>query len=543
MAKAQITVAIVSWLLEGRLIKTLINIPKTTSLPLNLCLHVQGEEQISDDVKQNIIDAASGFVEKDIYFTEGNIGIAPPRAEQLKRITNTPFIFISDNDMDYAENTIDRELEFLTNPENSVYGMVDVVFNELIYHRRVEDTKVICTRVNLNTPHIVDIDLTGGTSILIRAEVTSIPGIIDTRYCIGSWDFDMSMNVRKAGWKIATIVDKDLMAINDHSNRTAEYTKDKTGNSTIQCGRNLFEDKWGFSCMYFPRNKIIPKNKWPNTTIITRAIYNNIGILPGLGILNPMRISLMQRNFINCLKNQIDQNFKVCVVTGSEENVATKKIQNLDWGDLKVDFIYTSGDVSKWKESVAISKNWGVEANPGSPEDIVRNLDLPKTSIMARLDNDDWVVPGWIAHMKYLADTTPESHFLINYQVIGQAPDGRLYEFYAPHVKSRTSPFIALVQKEEPRISLYASFHLRMGNLFETVITVPPSYAFMVVHGGNRSNRFYKQDKFYGDIESKDKRVGVPKVEEAKIRIPNIQNLNLKPKPNSWQERIARAQE
>jgi len=532
----QITVAIVSWLLEDRLIKTLIDIPKTTSLPLNLCLHVQGEEQISDNVKQDIINAASDFIEKDIYFTEGNIGIAPPRAEQFRRINKTPFIFISDNDMDYAKNTIDREFEFLTNPKNSTYGMVDVVFNELLYHRRVKGTKVICTPVNYNTsPHIVDIDLTGGTSILIRTKVASIPKIIDTRYCIGSWDFDMSMNVRKAGWKIATIVDKDLIANNDHSSRTENYIKDKTKNPIIQQGRELFESKWGFSCMYFPRNRIVPKHRWPDTTIITRAIYNNLGILPKIGVLDLGRISLMQRNFINCLKNQIDQNFKVCVVTGAEGNIATKKIQSLDWGDLNVEFIYTSGDTSEWEKSVSVSKCWGREADLGSPENIVKNLDLPKTSIMARLDNDDWVVPGWVSHMKYLADNTPTSHFLINYQVIGQAPDGRLYKFYAPHVKARTSPFIVLVQKEEPRINLYANFHLRMGSLFSNVITIPPSYVYMVVHGGNRSNTIYEHDEFIEPIETqKNQDNKIIQLKQGRVNKQFIRGTN-------WRTRIANA--
>ena len=58
MTNPIITVAIVSWLLEERLIKTLQSIPKTTTLPLNLCLHVQGEEQISESTKSRIIEAA-----------------------------------------------------------------------------------------------------------------------------------------------------------------------------------------------------------------------------------------------------------------------------------------------------------------------------------------------------------------------------------------------------------------------------------------------------------------------------------------------------
>jgi len=75
-AQTQITVSILSWLLEDRLIKTLIQIPRTTELPLNLCLHIQSCEQISANKRQEILDATSGFTHRDIFFTKGNKGAA-----------------------------------------------------------------------------------------------------------------------------------------------------------------------------------------------------------------------------------------------------------------------------------------------------------------------------------------------------------------------------------------------------------------------------------------------------------------------------------
>jgi len=495
MSKPLITVAIVSWLCEERLIKTLQSIPKISTLPLNLCLHVQGDEQITSSMRERIVDSASGFIEKDIYFSTGNGGIAPPRALNLKRAAKTPYVFMSDNDMDYQPGTFEAELEFLqSHPE---FGMVDVIHNQLAYHRTVNGTKVKCTSIETVKDEFAEVDLIGGTSQLIRQEVALIPDIIDIRYFVGSWDFDFSMNVRAKGWKIATLTDRKLIAYNDKTQRSDKYSKCKLNNEVIQRGRRLFESKWGFSCMWFPRNRIEVDPLVPmEISIVSRAIYNEVGPLHDVGVIDQKHLDMMQKNFINSLKAQTDPNFALYLAVGPEDREATKAIKALDWSGLNITFLYTSGDLTVWKNSIERSRNWARETDKGSPEDVAKSLDYPRTSIMARVDIDDWVAPGWVAHMRYLANTMKERRFLINYQVFGQAPDGRLYEFYAPHFKARTSPFIAIVQKDEIVTDIYESVHLKMGTYFDTVYTIPPSYTFMVVHGGNRSNQVYELDKF-----------------------------------------------
>jgi len=536
MTKPQITVAIVSWMREDRLAKTLLSIPKSTSLPLNLCLHVQGEEKVSRVMKDLIIESASGFVEKDIYFSSGNGGIAPPRATNLKRAAKTPFIFMSDNDMDYKEGTLDAELEFLTN--NPDYGMVDVMHNQLVYHRTVNGTKVTCIPIESIIGPTIDVDLIGGTSMLIRQEVALIPDIIDIRYFIGSWDFDFSMNVRKAGWKIATITDRKLIANNDRGDRHNKYGKTKNNEELIQKGRKLFESKWGFSCLWFPRNriKVDPNPSSLETIVVSRAIYNKVGPFHELGVIDEKHLSMMQNYFINSLKSQTDQDFAVYLSVGPEDCEATERIKSLDWGNLNINFLYTSGDLSQWRISVEQSKNWAKETDKGCPENITRFLNYPRTPIMARMDIDDWVVPGWIAHMKHMARIMKEDNFLINYQVFGQSPDGQVYTFYAPHGRSRTSPFIAIVQKKEQKIDLYETVHLRMGDLFDTVYTIPPSYTYMVVHGSNRSNQVYELDKFSYIKET------VKDIDNKQV----IQFNTMRPKvitPMSWREKLAKAQD
>lgn len=527
----KITVAIVSWLCEERLIKTLQGIPKITSLPLNLCLHVQGDEKITAELKRRIVEAAEGFVEKDIYFSTGNGGIAPPRAINLKRAAKTPYVFMSDNDMDYAQGTLEKELEFLESHPD--FGMVDVMHSQLAYHRTLNGTKVICTPVDSVTGDFVEVDLIGGTSQLIRQEVALIPNIIDIRYFIGSWDFDFSMNVRKAGWKIATLTDRNLIALNDRTMRSENYKKSKLNNDIIQVGRKLFESKWGFSCIWFPRNKIKVDPLVPmEVSIISRAIYNDIGPLHAVGIIDQKHLDMMQRNFINSLKAQTDQEFKLYLAVGPENCNATKAIKNLDWSGLNITFLYTSGDLTQWKDSIKKSKNWARETDKGSPEDIIKSLDYPRTSIMARIDIDDWVTPGWVAHMKSMANTMSERRFLINYQVFGQAPDGRVYSFYAPHTKNRTSPFIAIVQKDEITTDVYETVHLRMGDHFDVVYTIPPSYAFMVVHGGNRSNQVYELDSFSYTRES------VNNLEKNNEKTVIIDHFKPKVDARGWRQKV-----
>ncbi len=249
----------------------------------------------------------------------------------------------------------------------------------------------------------------------------------------------------------------------------------------------------------------------------------------------------MQRYFINSLKNQTDSDFSICMVVGNENNEATIKIKSLDWGSLNVNFIHVSDDMSSWKASVNKSRNFGREIDEGCPEFITKTCGHPMTDIMARLDTDDWVAPGWIAHIKHVASTIKDSHFLINYQVVGQYTDGRLYTFCAPHNRGRTSPFIVLVQRKEPRISPYDDLHLRMGSKFAYIYTVPPSYAFMVVHGKNRSNRLYSGDKFIdGYIDYKSARTGLQKLKylHQDKKVKNTSTYSWKDKIKSNQDRL-----
>ncbi|MBU2249548.1 MAG: glycosyltransferase [Gammaproteobacteria bacterium] len=358
---------------------------------------------------------------------------------------------------------------------------------------------------------------------VIKREVINKIGLLDPNYKMGMWDDnDYNIATRRAGWRTELALDTCIY----HKGRSTFNVIQKTENFDV--GKLLRE------------NKRYLDLKWETSdvSIISRAVYDTLGNDRGIGILTPKRLELMQKFFIGSLKNQTDSNFILYIITGHKDNEATKAIESLDWSPLNVKFLYTDGDLSGWRNSVSSSNNFGREADDGCPEDLVRQSNHPKSSIMARLDTDDWVAPGWVAHMNYMARVIPDSHFLINYQVIGQDSSGRLYNFNAVHNRGRTSPFISLIQRTEPRLSPYADTHLRMGSKFASVYNIPPSYAFMVVHGENRSNRVYAQDTYIGDFGSS---IEQPKV----INFSHIQDDRIKRRlekitGSDWKSRISR---
>jgi len=372
---------------------------------------------------------------------------------------------------------------------------------------------------------------------VIKREVIDKVGYLDTNYKMGMWDdVDYNRAAQEAGYRTELVIDTCILHHGRATFKEIEKKENFNVNKLLALNKGYLDTKW--RKIYADRG-LQPVVDFDKTFVISRAIYTRMGEKSAIGVLTEDRLSLMQRYFIDSLGNQTDSDFTVYLIVGKYENDVTKRIEDLNWDKVNVQFIYTDGDLSEWRNTVLRTENWGREQDEGSPESIVRKYGHPQANIMARLDTDDWVAPGWIAHMKHMAVTKPESHFLINYQVTGQGLDGRLYQFSMSHNHGRTSPFIALVQKKPPRISPYMDAHLKMGTKFSTVYTVPPLYTFMVVHEGNRSNRFYPLDIYFEDVELDKvvKELKVPKRKKSKRRV-----VASTTKGSDWRARIAQGE-
>ena len=351
---------------------------------------------------------------------------------------------------------------------------------------------------------------------LIKREVIDKVGMLDTQFDLGMWDdLDYCRRAKTFGYKAVVALNTCIIHKGRSTFKLLQAEEGFDTQALIKKNKGKLDRKW--------RNLQSPYSD--DTIVISRAIYSYMGTKSGIGILTEQRLDLMQRYFINSLNNQTDKNFVLYLVVGDQDNEPTVRIKSLDWGSLNIAYIHVDDKLL----TNVVRKDW--ETNERSPEGLVRMISHPMTSIMARLDTDDWVSPGWIAHMKHMAETARESRFLINYQIIGQSPEGLLYNFSAPHTKQRTSPFIALVQKEGSKISPYKESHLRMGSYFDTVYTIPPSYAFMVVHGDNRYNHLYGMDQFAQIKETVN--------QNNKSPIVQIQEQRIKASRFGWRDKLA----
>jgi len=343
---------------------------------------------------------------------------------------------------------------------------------------------------------------------VIRREVIDKVGFLDPNYAMGMWDDnDYNKAVRYAGWTAELAIDTCIYHRGRSTFKIIQETENFDVNALLKKNKRYLDCKWGVL----------------DTSIISRAIFDQLGETANIGILTPYRKDLIQRYFINSLKAQIDTGFNIQLVVGPKGNEATKAIENLDWGSLNVDFLYSNG-LDLWRESVKRSGNKAIEAADGTPEMLVRQSGHKLTSTMIRMDTDDWIAPGFISHVRYVEQTTALSSFLINYQVIGQDDDGKLFNIYHQFDLNRISPFFAIIQHQEPRKSPYAKCHLYMHELFQHIATVPPGYCYTVIHDENRINKMNDKDKYIMFINT------------------SVKSINTKsPGRDSWQERIARA--
>ena len=209
--------------------------------------------------------------------------------------------------------------------------------------------------------------------------------------------------------------------------------------------------------------------------VITRAIYSEespeerrTGSAFGGGgwALTPHRLHLMEKNWLSSLKNQVDKDFSIHLLVGP----VRKPFEDLPWGSLDVHF-HKVGDE---KLRTWLNKHW-----------------VP-SRVQARLDTDDRVSPGWIAHMRHYLATYKSKAFLIHYEPLIEGPDGLLSYHPMYHGKNRkkTSCFLSMVDRKPSRgRHPYMDVHTRMKNhVAGDVVRVGPGYTFLSVHGENKSS-------------------------------------------------------
>lgn len=216
--------------------------------------------------------------------------------------------------------------------------------------------------------------------------------------------------------------------------------------------------------------------------IITRFVYKELGDVPRYSVLTKQRLDILQSNFINSLKAQTNKNFSIIMYLASWDNPTAIATQNLDWNGLNVEFVYTD-------ESLLRDGQRPNESEEDSPAGLIRRFPHQMSPLMARLDSDDIVGPGWVSHIFHMYNSYP-GNFLINYLHYIQKQDGRLFYDAKLNGCNRATAFLALIQRNGEKVSPYMLNHMKMLNVFEKVYTVPPGYVFVSIHDSNNTSRF-----------------------------------------------------
>lgn len=242
-SNTQLTLAMLSWLRYNKLINTLKSLHSTLTIPINICLMVQGSEKLSTAQRREIRTLSNKFESNDVFFTEGNIGTGPARFKLIQRALNryyTPYFNFADDDTTYTHGSVESAIEYLNNDFSC--GVVGIRYKDKGY---VLDSKMkpySLRPIQLTKP-IEEVDCTGSASAIIRREIFEYCKV-DQFYKIGYWDLDFFLQVRHIGWKIVNLKSFDNMKAINNWGGSKEYRKARTNKEGILIGRKHFKQTW-----------------------------------------------------------------------------------------------------------------------------------------------------------------------------------------------------------------------------------------------------------------------------------------------------------
>jgi hypothetical protein len=190
--------------------------------------------------------------------------------------------------------------------------------------------------------------------------------------------------------------------------------------------------------------------KGKKISIITRICYPDL--------IESYRLELMQKYFINSLKNQTCQNFNVVVCW---DNLYGKKshpdnllrLKSLDWHSLEVHFV----------------------------DDLYFQND-----ITVRCDSDDTLESNFVEYL----NNVKEDNVLINFKPFKRyIKTGELVKHERDYNHNCASMFLALIQRGKKTKHVYERPHCAMAKFVNNVITVPEGYVYLNIHDINMTSK------------------------------------------------------
>jgi len=239
----KLTFAMLSWLRYEKLINTLKTLKEILTIPVNVCLMVQGRENLKQEQRREVRWLVDQFEGSDVFFTKGNIGTGPARKMLVDRALNrfyTPYINLADDDTTYTSGSVEAVIDFLDS--NLSVGVAGIRYKPKVYklNSQIHPFDILPTQVRKS---IEDVDCTGSASAFIRREIFDLCKI-DDFYRIGYWDLDLFLQVRSLGWRIVNCeLFEGMRAINSWGG-CKEYRKARVNKTNILISRQHFKKRW-----------------------------------------------------------------------------------------------------------------------------------------------------------------------------------------------------------------------------------------------------------------------------------------------------------
>lgn len=242
--KPKLAILMLSWRRFGMLLESLRELPPTFNQPVHLILRVQGMEDLTEEDKQAVHEAARGFTSTDIYFTRDNVGTAAARLDLIHRGVKAgyEYLMFTDDDISFPPGGIDYQIYVLDKyPE---IGSISLRPGGIKKIQVVSEEGVCLTTYEDVGEPICEVYLVGSASIMFRSTLYTEHLVApDPAYYIGTWDWDFVLQIRETGYKVCVITDKKIV---NKRGGDEIYRKKRRNKKYVKENRILFIEKWGF---------------------------------------------------------------------------------------------------------------------------------------------------------------------------------------------------------------------------------------------------------------------------------------------------------
>lgn len=238
----QISIAMINYLREEKLLSTLKTILKNSHIPLSITLQEQGCEDISDIFKKELESILSNFCSFNVKYTKGNIGTAVPRYNTTMDTLEKQFDYtiIIDSDMQIPYSCF--EYMFNEIEKRPTYGAISCWCEPNYNGWIISKNKLMLFKLNSNEFH--DTDALGTGCVIVRTELFK-NAQFNTDLVIGFIDFLWCMEIRnKTSWKMGILSNLKYKLINNRRGDGSKYSQARNNLNEINKSREYFKKKW-----------------------------------------------------------------------------------------------------------------------------------------------------------------------------------------------------------------------------------------------------------------------------------------------------------